>query len=189
MVSEQTREQRPSRSFIWQFGGLVLLAFVVGLVSNAWNPRGVSLGETSSKMTDSVSEPISAADDSPPSRAKKEYVHEGPVSADGFPLVTGDQVSQLVDQFAALPVDARPDWAFQDGHLEGAVNLPFSFPTTDLQRAFAKTYARDRYLVLYCGDPACDRSKYLAAKLRDEFGFTRLFVYEGGYEDYLARSK
>ena len=104
-----------------------------------------------------------------------------------------DRLDRSIDRsyrsMAALLVDARHEWAFSNGHIPGAVNLPFSFSTTKAHQTFAKTYPKDRRLVLYCGDPACDRSKYLAIKLRDDFGFSRLFIYADGYQDYLKHAE
>jgi rhodanese-related sulfurtransferase len=114
-------------------------------------------------------------------------VYEGSFSPDGFPLIAWKRVEELKNEFAALLVDARPDWSFAAGHIPGAVNLPFSFQTTEAESAFLETYGPDRLLVIYCGDPECERSKYLAIKLRDEFSFRNVWLYEGGYEDYLKQ--
>ena len=104
-------------------------------------------------------------------------------------LLSGNQRYQTGTSTMSNPVDARPEWSFEAGHLPGAVCLPFSFPTTQAYRDFSKLHSKTRPLIIYCGEPSCERSKYLAKKLRDEFEYSSLWLYEGGYEDYLTRTR
>ena len=162
------------------------LDLLLGVLSNQWNSRGIRLVD-SPLATQPEDDPQEDSSSPPPPGPND--ADEGLISPEGFPVVEWPQVEQLAQQQTALLVDARHEWAFSNGHIPGAVNLPFSFSKTKAHQTFAKTYPKDRRLVLYCGDPACDRSKYLAIKLRDDFGFSRLFIYADGYQDYLKHAE
>lgn len=168
-------------------GLLVALSVAFGLVFNSFNPQGIPTNDPQEGGDPDQGE---AGEESWDSQVvATAFVHEGPVSESGFPIVDWSQVQDLVQNHNAVLVDARPDWSFEAGHLPNAVNLPFSFPTTPEYPKFAETHPKDRDLVLYCGEPSCERSSYLAEKLRDEFGYARIWLYEGGYEDYLEQTR
>lgn len=177
------RKSRPVQFFL-----LLLVSVAVGIGYNYLSPRGLSLqtpgGEPVSEGGVEVGRLDSRGEQSLPP-----YEHQGEVSEDGFPVVEWMDVKNLVDRHGALLVDARPQWAFDAGHIPHAVCLPFSFESTDLEKAFVQDYPAERNVVIYCGDPSCERSKYLAKKLRDQFNFQSLFVYEQGYEDFLQQSR
>ena len=177
------KEQRSSgpRPFVMLIV-LVIVSVVFGLTFNHFNPKGIQL--SNSQDEDLRQTPDMEKSDMGPLPTVATYAHEGPVSESGFPIVNWNQVQELAQDYNALLVDARPDWSFKAGHVPGAVNLPFSFPTTPAYAEFVRAHSKERHLVIYCGDPACERSGYLAEKLRDEFKYTRLWLYEGGYEDY-----
>ena len=177
-----------ARKIGWQLGFLVVLSLGIGWAYNAWSPRGVSLqGENPSRQV-GAGKNSELGQAAAVAVAPQPFEHSGEMSENGFPVVTWEEVGRLVQTHGALLVDARPQWSYDAGHIQGAVCLPFSFPTTDDHRKFAQTYPTSRTLVLYCGDPACERSRYLAEKLKDEFGYTDVWLYEGGYEDYRQQS-
>jgi rhodanese-related sulfurtransferase len=175
---------------------LVFLVAISGLIAfayNHWNPNGIRALEPGDSTALNASSAIPAEAGTQlgvESRlVPSEFVHHGKISDDGFPIVSWEEVEKLIKNHIALPVDARPEWSFEAGHLPGAVCLPFSFPTTQAYRDFSKLHSKTRPLIIYCGEPSCERSKYLAKKLRDEFEYSSLWLYEGGYEDYLTRTR
>lgn len=168
---------------LWQLVILLGVSAFLGLFLFRGSDGGVVSQEVSTASEEQAEIVVPLGEES-----KQEIpVHEGPVSPDGFPLIAWERVDDLKNEFAALLVDARPDWSFAAGHIPGVVNLPFSFQTTAAETAFLQRHSPDRLLVIYCGDPECERSKYLAIKLRDEFSFRNVWLYEGGYEDYLKQ--
>jgi len=80
-----------------------------------------------------------------------------------------------------LFVDARNPEEFEEGHIAGAINLPyFSFDEYVKQlAAFDKTEP----LVTYCEGADCDMSIRLGNELFSK-GFKKVFVFFGGWEEW-----
>jgi rhodanese-related sulfurtransferase len=193
-VQNSAESHKTSRAGWYQ---LIVLGVVSGLIAfafNGLNPSGIRMEEKSEIGQAFVAVPgiAAEAENQLGGEARlldSEFVHHGEISDDGFPIVSWEQVESLVKEHNALPVDARPEWSFEAGHLPGAVCLPFSFPTTQAFHEFSSQHPKTRPLVIYCGEPSCERSKYLAIKLRDDFEYANLWLYEGGYEDYLDQTR
>lgn len=184
ILKEDLIEVRSEKSVLKGWMVLLSVSVVLGYSYNSFNPSGIEKTSASpvpsgEKGTSRQSEAASV----PP------YVHEGEHNADGFPVVTWAQVQDLSLNYGALLVDARPQWAFDAGHLPNAVCLPSSVEMTPAYNQFATEHPRDRHIVVYCSDLACGRSRDLAVQLKEEFGFTSLLLFEAGYKDYLAQQQ
>lgn len=81
---------------------------------------------------------------------------------------------KMIDEGATL-VDVRTDVEFQEGHLQGALNIPYDQITTRLAELPAD---KSRPVVLYCRS---GRRSGIAQKALEELGFTNA-VNAGGYE-------
>ncbi len=69
-------------------------------------------------------------------------------------LIPIDRFNELAAQSGALILDTRSRAAFEDGHIEGAVNLPFSDFTDE---ALAETIGdTDRLILIYCNNNFTD---------------------------------
>ena len=82
-------------------------------------------------------------------------------------------VSVLVEAGAALVVDAREAEAFAEGHIAGAVNVPYD----DAMREPALIRAldvRDRPVIVYCSGGTCESSRYLAELMVRDFKLRRV---------------
>jgi rhodanese-related sulfurtransferase len=178
----------PSKSGAKQWMLLLGASIVLGFVYNSINPAGIEKEASSYEAIESKAVSSLTSENSEPPLLSEvlPYHHEGEINADGFPVVTWAQVQKLSAEFGALLVDARPQWAFDAGHLPKSVCLPSSVEMTPAYTEFSENYPRNRHIVVYCSDLACGRSRDLAVQLRDEFGFTSLLLYEGGYKDYLT---
>jgi len=89
-----------------------------------------------------------------------------------------DIVRRLYDGKAALFVDARSAADYAQGHIAGAINLPFDDVFKDPSRARALD-AGGRPIVTYCDGGDCDLSRNLAFSLLDA-GQHRVLVFTGG---------
>ncbi len=168
----------------WQFAALILICVVGSAVFNTLNPNGLVLRDDPEGEDNEALVPSSVA---PAANSDVFEKHTGPFSESGFPVISWAEMKTLLASVDAVAVDARPKWSFDAGHIPGAVSLPFSFTTVEPEALFANQYDRDRHLIIYCGDTDCERSEYLAKKLRDQFQYAHLWLYEGGYEDYLRQ--
>ena len=82
-----------------------------------------------------------------------------------------------------LLVDGRSEFAYHEGHILGAVNIPY------MQRDFfsqklLSNIARETPIIVYCSGKNCNTSVELAKFLSQKFGFINVRVFEGGWEEW-----
>ena len=82
----------------------------------------------------------------------------------------------------ALPVDARDEALYVDGHLPGALSLPLGDVVNRLD-SFRRQVAGERTLVLYCNGYGCPDSFDLGVQLIAA-GYHDVKVYEGGFPEW-----
>lgn len=90
----------------------------------------------------------------------------------------------LIAEGQALPVDARVREAWESGHLPNAISIP-------LMEAMDPDYSWPRIqpgqtLLVYCSGPTCYDARDLCQVLAQK-GFTRLLLFEGGWEAWSTR--
>jgi len=91
-------------------------------------------------------------------------------------------LKQLYDANAALVVDAREPSQYAEGHIAGAISLPYNGALAEPERIAALEPAR-RPIVVYCSGGTCELAMDLA-KFLVESGKRRVLVYEGGYPEW-----
>lgn len=89
---------------------------------------------------------------------------------------------KFFDARAALFVDAREAVEYADGHIPGAVSLPFDESVTD-PVALEALDSAGKPLVVYCGGGACELSMNLAFALV-QAGHKKVLVYMGGFPEW-----
>ncbi len=80
-----------------------------------------------------------------------------------------------------LFVDARDSTEYNDGHIAGAINLPYFFLNEYGSRLNAIN--KTEPLVTYCEGADCDMSIRLGDELFSK-GFRKVFVFFGGWEEW-----
>jgi len=108
-------------------------------------------------------------------------------SAEEYPSITRITLPEAEDLFAGqqvLFIDSRAAEAFKEGHIFGAVNIPYEKPgrisIPDDLLAW-----RERTLVIYCDGSEC-RSSVALAKFLHSQGCTDLRVFFGGWDEWLV---
>jgi rhodanese-related sulfurtransferase len=91
---------------------------------------------------------------------------------------------QLYDANAALVVDAREPVPFAEGHIAGAISLPYNGALADPDR-IAGLEPAHRAIVVYCSGGKCELAIDLA-KFLVESGKRKVLVYQGGYPEWQA---
>ncbi len=94
-----------------------------------------------------------------------------------YPLITGEKLKKLIDSGATqdiVIVDTQPSDYFREGHIPGAVNLPY----TDRIRT-PVNLPRTKTLVLYCPCQNQEESSEMASKL-EKLGYNKLKLLQGG---------
>jgi rhodanese-related sulfurtransferase len=88
-------------------------------------------------------------------------------------------VKKFYDADAALFVDAREAVEYAEGHIAGAVSLPFEEAFKDPKKLTAID-AKGKPIIVYCGGGDCEASKNLAYSLIDA-GRKKVVVFTDGY--------
>jgi rhodanese-related sulfurtransferase len=93
-------------------------------------------------------------------------------------------VRQFVDAAGALILDARDPYEYDEGHIPGAINLPYETAVTD-PALLESLPAHGRPIITYCGGGTCEVSISLAEELIYFAGHERVAVYVGGYPEWV----
>jgi rhodanese-related sulfurtransferase len=84
----------------------------------------------------------------------------------------------------ALPVDARIEALYLEGHLAGSVSLPLDEIDSRLPE-FRRLHPPQTPLIVYCNGYGCPDSFDLAVRLL-QAGYLKVMVFEGGYPEWQA---
>lgn len=100
------------------------------------------------------------------------------------PIEAGlSQVKRFFDAEAALFVDAREAEEYGEGHIRGAVSIPYDVAAGEPQ-LLESLDSRGGPIVVYCGGGACELSMNLAYELIYA-GHRRVLIYTGGYPEWV----
>lgn len=101
--------------------------------------------------------------------------------------VNFEQMKKLVGNKDFIIIDARREDDFNKAHIPGAINL---FALAEPNEKFEKIMSipMGKKYVIYCDGGNCDLSHQLANELLNSFGFTNVFVYEGGWEEWSKKN-
>ena len=83
-----------------------------------------------------------------------------------------------------LLVDGRSESAYHEGHILGAVNIPYMQRDYFSQKLLSDV-DRDTPIIVYCSGKNCNTSVELAKFLSQKFGFINVRVFEGGWEEWV----
>lgn len=140
---------------LWQVPALVVLACLIAVGVNYWRSDGIPvIGDwtANARFADAAGDSL---------------------------VIALEQAAQLFDQEAALFVDARPQSQFAQGHIRGALSLPWQ----EVDRFFVETAGRlegSKTIITYCDGESCELSHELALFLKD-LGFENVRVLVNGW--------
>ena len=111
-----------------------------------------------------------------------------PVSADsnnssvavGEGFVSTEEMKKSLGDAAVCIIDARSEEAFNDGHISGALNVPYD-RFTEFYDFLLATVPKDAKVICYCWSPTCDFSDQLAQELRF-MGYTNVLINREGWD-------
>ena len=110
---------------------------------------------------------------------------EVPKALEGTKIVTAEQVVDLIgDVDALVVVDARKVSDHQKGWIEGSHSLPNTDTTAETLAKLAPSKAGP--VLFYCNGIKCGRS-YKSAKKAIEYGYTNIYWFRGGMEEWEAK--
>lgn len=113
---------------------------------------------------------------------------EQPFVSAEIPGVVKVNAEEVVDLINSLPllvvIDSRRKDEFEEGHIEGALNI------TDTEMTPARLIRiaprPDTPLLFYCNGERCQRSS-IAAKLALKWGYRKVFWFRGGWQEWSAK--
>ena len=97
----------------------------------------------------------------------------------GDSLLTLEDAYNLYLSGEALFLDARDPYEYEEGHIKGAVNLPFDW-MDEYWEDVKPLLNPDREIVAYCGGIDCELSLFLARDLKYQ-GFEKSYIFFGGW--------
>jgi len=103
-----------------------------------------------------------------------------------FPSITFISLQEAEELFAsqqAVFIDSRPEKDYQQGHIVGALNVPFDDPRRE-EILSQLNFAPEQTLVVYCDGNDC-RSSVELAKMLDAHGFQSIKVFFGGWLEWI----
>ncbi len=95
-----------------------------------------------------------------------------------------DELRRLYDENAVVIIDARAPGAFEEGHIPGAVNIPYDQLPDYLETLQSEVFTDDA-VICYCWGPDCDFSDQLATELLI-MGYENVKVFTGGWDEWTA---
>ncbi len=194
-----------SGSRLWQ--GVIAIAFtgcVLGVAQNAlvrygspkdglawrYSPPTLDSLEDIAKQTGSTpaanapAAPVMTPDMNDPLQLGAASVASGLDVPDvGRPIqVQIAKVKAFFDAKAAMIVDAREPAEYAEGHIPGAINMPYDQVVTDPER-LEKFDAQGKPIIVYCGGGTCELSMNLGYALVNA-GQKKVLVYMGGWPEW-----
>jgi rhodanese-related sulfurtransferase len=92
------------------------------------------------------------------------------------------KVKAFFDAKAATIVDAREPADYAEGHIPGAINLPYDETVTNPEK-LEKFDAKGKPIIVYCGGGTCELSMNLGWALVNA-GKKKVVVYMGGWPEW-----
>ena len=108
------------------------------------------------------------------------------LSHEDFPSIQFIGIFEAEDLFAggnAVFLDSRAEEKYLEGHILGAVNIPFEGGERIVEEQLP--FPREATLIVYCDGNEC-QSSVLLAKVLAEFGFEDIRVFFGGWAEWIA---
>jgi rhodanese-related sulfurtransferase len=139
-VVKAERHKKIGVQVVWQAGGIIVLAAIVGLLVNQIRPERLPL----------------AADWTPEARLTLESGENIAISL--------DKTKEVFLSKEGVFLDARSPELYEQGHIRGARNLPWQALENHFDSVMADI-PKDRLIISYCDGEACALSKDLAIEL------------------------
>jgi len=189
-------------SRLWQ--GVVAIAMagcLLGLAQNVLvrhgHPEGGLAWSYTPPRLDSVDDVVAASSDGQPGGSNplppdmNDPLQLGGSATTGVPDIPDigrpiqiqiSKVKAFFDARAATIVDAREPADYAEGHIPGAINLPYDEVATDTER-LEKFDSQGKPIIVYCGGGTCELSMNLGFSLVNA-GKKRVLVFMGGWPEW-----
>lgn len=167
-----------------ELGVLLGLTLLVGTAYAFWNAKNPkrSIPWVSRMLPEGIRCP------------KREIASPGqptPQQPEKFRFIDHEETWAYYEGKVALFIDARRTQDYEEGHIRGAISIPYWEEEVALERMqkLREETPPDHPIVLYCSRATdCEDSQELAAQLYN-MGFRHLMVYSGGFPEWAEKAK
>lgn len=96
------------------------------------------------------------------------------------------EIVELYNAATAIFIDSRSEDAFKEGHIPGAISIPYKAIEEGEHPEAIDQLPNDQLLVIYCDGADCHASQVVFDKL-EELGFAKenMKVFSGGWVDWV----
>jgi rhodanese-related sulfurtransferase len=169
---------------------LIVVSLLIGIAYNTFIDNKLQLfpkihrqGTVNAALSDTTSPPAVA--DTSRIAEKKASVPAVETVPEGIQgIIPLEKARALYDGRVAVFIDARGVEAFDEGHIAGAMNVPYD-QLVEFYEMLTATVALDQLVVVYCWSPTCDFADSLASELV-LMGYTSIVIFRGGWEEWQA---
>ncbi len=116
---------------------------------------------------------------------EQETDEEGHIVAN-YTDVTYEQVLRMIDNPDFLLIDARREENWMKAHIGNAINI-FPYDAEDIVMEKCFDLPEDKKIVVYCEGGDCDSSHMLVETLIEVIGLEKVYIYTGGWDDWVTR--
>lgn len=105
-----------------------------------------------------------------------------------YKIVSYEQMLKIIGSPNFVIIDARRPEDFAKEHISNSINI---FPYADESEYIPKlmNVPTDKTIVIYCDGGTCDLSHEVAKALTNMFGHSKVYIYEGGWEEWSQKRK
>lgn len=109
---------------------------------------------------------------------------------DEIPIVTYNQLVKFLNSPNLILIDARTPHDFEKAHIGNAVNIFAYEENLDIyfQKLSSIPFDERKVIIVYCDGGSCDASHKVAKDLI-QLGHKNVFVFTGGWEEWIKKSK
>jgi rhodanese-related sulfurtransferase len=118
-----------------------------------------------------------------PDNREKAELEIPPSFEEGDSLVSLEQAYSAFLKGEALFLDAREEEEYNEGHIAGALNLPFEF-WDDYWDYVKPDLDPAKEIIAYCGGLDCELSLFEARELKN-LGYEKSYTFFGGWQKWL----
>jgi rhodanese-related sulfurtransferase len=104
-----------------------------------------------------------------------------PGTSPQMPEISGEELRRRLRDPALTIVDVLPASSYVEWHIPGAISLPLELVASHARELLPN---RDAEIVVYCGNPQCERSAHALEQL-NELGYSNVRYYRGGLSDWM----
>lgn len=155
---------------------ILSISIFLAIIFNYFNPKGITWFPEKEKF---VSDSLLTSNDI------SEKIDDS--NSEDFLSVSYQQVISKLDDPNVVFIDARPVEEYEEEKIGNAIScFPYLEPEDEYMRIILEEIPRDKVYIIYCHGGNCDLSHHVAKDMK-AFGFEKIFIYTGGWEEWIKK--